>query len=140
MEKISHYSKMGIRAIVPFKKNNKWVFKKDNFVYDIAPAEITEVSLNPLVSGIDKIISFVCKEKDIKENSCLLLFSENYFPNADAKFDFVELKYNGWIYNVEGLNLTGFLTGQRAWFCSYMTLYFDPPPKNIYVRLENYES
>ena len=130
--------KIGVEVIRPFKKSNRWVFEKDGHTYDMAPAEALEVNLSPLVIGADKIISIGCKMKGIEspEEGFNLLFSQNYFPNADVKLVYVEEKFGGWIYSVEELNLKGLLPGQSAWVCSYMGLYFSGPPKNIYLKAE----
>jgi hypothetical protein len=133
--------KIGVKKIKPFVKDGRWVFEINSKIYDMAPAQITEVYLSPLVIGIDKIIVSGCKIKGIKnpENGFNLLFSEQYFPNADVKFNFTEQKFNGWIYSVEELNLKGLRPDQSAWICSYMSLYFSSPPKTIYIKAEDLE-
>jgi len=138
MEIKNEYEKIGASVVYPFKKNNRWVFKKDGQVYDMAPAQATEAALSPLVIGADRIISIGCKLKNIEnpEDGFALIFSQEYFPNADVKFNLVEDKFNGWIYEVEELNLKGLLPGQSAWVCPYMILYYKEPPKTIYLKIE----
>lgn len=134
------FDKIGVNTIRPFKLNGRWVFRKpgDATCYDLAPAGITETMLSPLVIGADRLIALGCEMRGIKnpEDGFLLLFSEEYFPNADVKFMLGEPKINGWIYSVEELNLKGLLPGQQAWVCPYLTMYYPEPPKTLYLKLE----
>jgi hypothetical protein len=143
IEKIDYYQKMGINSVKPFKKNGRWVFKADNgMVYDMAPAQATEAILDPLVIGADRLIAVGCKLKGIKnpESGFLLLFSKDYFPNADVKFNLSEPKFTGWVYTVEELNLKGIPVGQAAWVCPYITQFYSQPPQSVYLRIEELES
>ena len=132
------FEKIGVNIIRPFMSNGRWMFEKNGKNYDMAPAGIMDVVLSPLVIGADKLIALGCKLKNIKdyENGFLLLFSEEYFPNADVKFTLLEPKANGWIFNVEELNLKGLLPGQAAWVCPYMVMYYPEPPKTLYLKIE----
>jgi hypothetical protein len=135
---IEDFKKIGVNVIRPYISKNRWVFDIKGKEYDMAPASIMEFVLSPLIIGADKLIAIGCQKKNISnyEKGFLLIFSENYFPNADVKFVFVETKYNGSIYSVEELNLKGFLPGQCAWMCPYMTFYYPEPPKTLYIKLE----
>lgn len=132
------FEKIGVNTIRPFISNGRWMFEKNGKNYDMAPAAIMDVVLSPLVIGADKLIALGCKLKNIKnyEKGFLLLFSEEYFPNADVKFILSEPKANGWIFNVEELNLKGLLPGQAAWVCPYMMMYYPEPPKTLYLKIE----
>lgn len=135
----SEFDKIGVNVIRPFKHNDRWMFERDGRKYDMAPAGIMDVVLSPLVVGVDKLIVLGCQMRGIKnsENGFSLLFSEEYFPNADVKFILKESKASGWIYSIEELNLTGLMPGQCAWICPYMIMYYPEPPKNLYLKIEN---
>jgi hypothetical protein len=134
----TEFEKIGVNVIRPFKKNDRWVFTHNNTNYDLAPAGITDVCLSPLVIGVDRLIALGCNLKKINnpEEGFDLLFSEQYFPNADVKFNFKEEKFDGWIYDVEELNLKGLLPGQAAWICPYMRFYYQEIPRTLYLKVE----
>lgn len=135
----SDFEKIGVNTIRPFKSDKgRWVFRKDGRTWDMAPAGVTEAALSPIVVGADRLISVACQLKGIKnpEKGFLLLFSEQYFPGADAKFVFSENKFDGWVYNVESVNLEGIMAGQQAWICPYMKFYFETPPRELYLKVE----
>ena len=137
MEK-TDFEKIGVHCIAPFKSNGRWVFKHKENLYDMAPAGVMDVVLSPLIIGADKLIALGCQKKEITnpENGFNLLFSEKYFPNADVKFNFLEIKYGGWIYSIEELNLKGLMPGQSAWLCPYMSFYYPKPPEILYLKIE----
>jgi hypothetical protein len=142
MTEKSDFDKIGVNTVKCQKRNDRWVFLKDNVYYDMAPANITDYLLSPIVYGADRLINIGCKLKNIKnpESGFLLLFSENYFPNADVKLEFSENKYDGWTYKVNSLNLQGLLPDQGAWICSYMKFYYEKPPQSLYLKLENIDT
>lgn len=127
-----------MNVIHPYKTGNRWVFKHGTRVLDLAPAGIMDAVLSPLIIGVDKLISLGCQKKNIPETDkgFTLLFSEQFFPNADVKLDFKEIKYNGWIYGVEGLGVKDVMPGQATWICPYMSYYYPEPPKVLYLKIE----
>jgi hypothetical protein len=135
----SEYEKIGVNLLRPFLSNGKWVFERNGKNYELAPAGIMDIVLSPIVIGVDKLLVIGCKLKKIQniESGFSVLFSENYFPNVDVKFNFFEEKCNGWVYSVEEVNLKGIMTGQRAWICPYMKIYYPNPPKTIYIKIES---
>lgn len=134
----TEFEKIGVNHISPFKSNGRLVFRHGNQNYDISPAGIMDSVLSPLVVGADRLMMLCCQMKGINpELGFNLLFSEKYFPNADIMFNFVKIKHDGWIYLVEELNLKGFISGQSAWICSYMKLYYSEPPKVLYLKIES---
>lgn len=134
----TEFEKIGVNTIRPFKWNGRWVFEHQGQKFDLAPAGIMDAVLSPLVIGADRLIALGCEMKGIAnpENGFLLLFSTEYFPNADVKFNLHEQKFNGWIYNVEELNLKGLLPGQAAWVCPYLVKYYPEPPTTLYLKIE----
>ena len=135
----TEFDKIGVNTIKCLMADGRWKFEKDNRLYDMAPAEITDYALSPLVIGADRLIGQGCKLLNINnaENGFNLLFSENYFPNADVLFMFEEVKFDGWIYKVEELNLKGLMPGQCAWICPYMAFFYKEPPKQLYIKMES---
>jgi hypothetical protein len=134
----TEFDKIGVNTIRPFKKNGRWVFNKDNKTWDLAPAQLTDASLSPIVLGADKLISNGCKAKNIQnpENGFLILFSEQWFPGCDVKLIFKENKFDGWLYDVESQNLQELMPGQGAWLCPYIKMYYENPPQNLYLKIE----
>jgi hypothetical protein len=134
----NEFEKIGVTTIRPFKENGRWLFQHKGQKLDLAPAGIMDAMLSPLVIGVDRLIALGCQMKNIEnpEAGFLLLFSEQYFPNADVKFNLKEQKFDGWIYNVEELNLKGLLPGQAAWVCPYLVMYYPEPPKTLYLKIE----
>ena len=139
MDEKNEFEKIGVNVIEPFKSKDRWIFKKNGQIYDLAPAGATQFVLSPLVVGVDKLVGIGCKLKEIKnpEEGFLLLFSKDYFANADVKFVLKEPSLNGWIYDVEPLNFVDILPGQKAWICPYLTMYFEKPPQELYLKIES---
>jgi hypothetical protein len=136
----NEFDMIGVTAIKCCLKNNRWGFDYEGKFYDMAPANFTDYMLNPLVIGVDRLINVGCSKKGIEnpEKGINILFSQNYFPNADVKFTYDEMKFDGWIYKVEELNLKGLLPGQCAWICPYMGFYFKNPPDIMYIKMESF--
>lgn len=137
----NEFEKIGVHVIKPYKKNGHWFFDKDGRTYDMAPAEIVEMTLSPMVYGVDRLIQNACliKKIDVVENGFLLLFSAEYFPNADVKFTYVEPKLDGFVYEVKELNMMGIPSYQSAWICKDILRYFQQPPQNLFIKIERSE-
>lgn len=122
-----------------FVKKNKrgdWCFEKDGKFYNMSPAEITKSSFSPIVAGADRLIKYGCKLKNINYiNGIYLYFSEEEFLNCDVRMEFEEKLFDGWLYNVfsEKINVE---KGQKAWACNYLQLYYQNPPKKVYLKIE----
>lgn len=133
---MNEFEKIGVNVLQVSLKDGKWVFEHKNSFYDLAPAQIMDVVLSPLIIGVDKLVMAGCQVKKIKpENGFKLLFSETYFPNSDVKLNYREVKAQGWIYDIESLNLQ-VMRGQAAWICPYMQMYYTEPPKTFYIKIE----
>jgi hypothetical protein len=135
------FEKIGATAIECRQQKNRWVFRRGDTYYDLAPAFTTELTLSPVILGIDRLIMIGSKLLNIKnpEDGCWLIFSENYFPKADVQFNFFEQKFDGWVYSVEEMNLKGLMTGQKAWICPYMKYFFKDAPQTIYIKIKEME-
>lgn len=130
--------KSNIKKIYLNKENSIWYFE-DEFKkrHTLAPAKIVEMTISPLVAGVDKAIFFACKNKNIdSKNGLYLYFSEEEFIDCDFKLEFYQNFFDGWIYNVfsEKIKLD---FGQKVWACSYLKLYYSEPPKVIYLKIES---
>lgn len=135
--KMKDFEKLGIQAISPFLRNGRWVFEQNGSIFDLAPAQLTSLALNPLVFGVDKLIQMGCNIKQIQpEDGFYLLFSSEYFPNADVKLIKKEQKADGWTYSIEAVNIKNVMTGQCVWICAYMLKFFKESPETIFVKIE----
>lgn len=132
------YKKNSLYELRPFELNGKWVFEFHGKTLELAPAEIMKVVLSPIIIGVDKLIVLGCEAKKIKDpkSGFVLVFSEEYFPNADVKLNFKEYIFNGWVYEIEELNLKGVMPGQKAWICPYMSFFFNSTPQNLFLKIE----
>lgn len=135
-EDIEDYKKIGVEVIRIYKENNRWLFKKDGHAYDLAPSLAVKAMLSPTILGANRVIEVGCQLKGIKnsENGFFLLFSRDYFPNSDVKLTFKEVKFEGWVYNVEGLNLAVPKVVESIWVCPYLGTYFSQAPNALYLR------
>ena len=135
---MTDFDKIGVNVLKCKQEKGRWVFEKDGKLYDMAPANFTEYVLGPLIVGADRLINLGCQQKNIKEpqKGFYLLFSQNYFPNADVQFEYVEQKFDGWVYKIIELNLNGIIPGQSAWICPYLNSYFLAPPNMLYIKME----
>lgn len=138
MENKTDFDRIGVNTLFCQQKNGRWVFQYGAMFYDMAPAGITEYALSPMIVGVDRLIQTGCNYKQISnpENGFLLLFSENYFPLADVKLQFVEPKFDGWVYRIEEMNFHGIMPGQCAWVCPYLGMYFSKNPETLYLKIE----
>jgi len=138
MDNKTDFDRIGVNTITCLQKAGRWVFQYGTMFYDMAPAGFTEFALSPMIVGVDRLIQAGCKHKGIPnpENGFYLLFSENYFPLADVRLEFIEPKYDGWVYRIEEMNLHGVMPGQAAWVCPYLGMYFSKNPQTLYLKLE----
>ncbi len=135
----SDYDKIRVHTIEPYIKEGRWVFNYGGAAYPFAPAVATNAILSPIVAGADKLLQIGAELKGLAckdDDNVILMFSEDYFPGADAKFTLLEGQFDGHVYDVEPLNLPGVNPGQKAWICPYINLYFSTPPQTLYLKLE----
>ena len=123
------------KVLIYKSSNNIWSFKKDNYSYGMAPALITQMSLSPLVASTDRIIQGICNLKKINKPSdgFYLYFSESNFLDSDVRLEYKDTLFDGWIYDAFSENLKIDET-QKIWACTYLNLYFDKPPKTVYLK------
>jgi len=138
-KEIEEYKKIGVEVIRIYKKSsNDWVFRRDGHEYNMAPAEAVRSSLSPTILGANRIIEAGCSLKNIKnpENGFYLLFSTEYFPYSDVKLNFKEVKFEGWVYSLEGLNLQVPSIVESIWICPYLAVHYNKGiPNTLYLRV-----
>lgn len=134
----SDFEKIGAKAIECLKHNGRWVFRHNGSLFDLAPAIATDYALSPIVWGIDRLLATGVKMRSIDdaEKGCLLIVSEGFIPKSDVKMTYLEPQFDGWLYQVEEMNLKGLLPEQRAWICPYLKYYFTSPPLSLHVKIE----
>jgi|694.fasta_scaffold66707_6 hypothetical protein len=116
--------------------NNIWSFKKDGRSYGMTPALITQMTLSPIVASTDRVIQNVCSLKNI-QNPCdgfYINFSTDIFSDCDVRLEYKDTLFDGWIYDVFSEKLKVDET-QKIWACTYLNLYFEKPPKTVYVKI-----
>lgn len=135
----SELERMDINTFVVKKSNGNWVFEKDGSFYSFAPPMFAEMTLSPVIFGADKLINYGCKFKGMVgyEDGFNLLVSSSYFPACDIRLTYAEPFYDGWIYEVDGENLKGFMEQQKTWMCPYLKMYYDKPPFKLYLKMES---
>lgn len=118
------------------KSNNYWSFKKDNKSYTLSPSSAVRINLSPIILGADKAILNACKLKNINpDNGFYLIFDTNEFLDCDIRLEYKDKMFDGWIYNIFSEKLKIDET-QKIWACDYLNLYYENPPKKIYIRIE----
>jgi len=135
---IGDYKKIGVEVIRIYKSNNSWLFKRDGREYNMAPSEAVRAVLSPTILGANRLIEVGCGLKGISnpENGFYLLFSTGYFPNCDVKLTFKEVKFDGWVYSVEGLGLEVPKVVESIWVCPYLSAHYrSGVPKILYLRV-----
>jgi len=118
--------------------NNIWCFDKDNKTYGMTPALIAQMSLSPLVASTDLIIKTISELKQIKNPSkgFYVYFSKDIFYDCDFSLELRDSLLDGWIYEASSENFK-IDKEQKVWACSYLKLYFNEPPKNIYILIKD---
>lgn len=133
---------LGVRYIRPYKHGKDWVFDdKDGIRRKMAPAPLTDGTLSPIIVGADRLIQAAALQKGIPDpqDGFVLYFGETPFPGAEIEMRWNSPAYNGDVYDLIAFaDPCPFLVppDQKAWLCPYMDLYFDEPPKVLYLRIE----
>jgi hypothetical protein len=109
-----------INIINPYYHNGWWVFDDEK----------VGLTKEPFVAGMPIIIEKFIELKNIKnaKQGFTIIFSKDYFPNADIVLEKVKEDGGGNWYTIGGM---------EGWLCPALFRYFDVAPKKIYVRLEN---
>jgi hypothetical protein len=108
-----------IEVIYPYRFGSSWVFDDER----------VNLSREPFVCGIDKIIDAAVKDIPNAASGFKLLFSANPFPNYSLKLDWEREEFSGNWYRCEALGMSG-------WICPAMFRYMDTAPKELFARVE----
>lgn len=108
-----------IRVIFPYQYQQTWVFD------DEAVGLIKE----PFVSGIPEMIDVLVQNIPDAIYGFKLLFSDQPFPDYQAKLIWQREEYGGHWYYWPASDLTG-------WLCPALFQYFSEPPSSIYCKAE----
>ena len=119
------------------RKGGYWL-EKNGWTFNLRPPEIVEISLPPYVNGIDWFIKEASSIKGISSELMEVKFSLNLFMGCDANLSYEEKAFGGWIYSL-GREFLDFNVDRKIWICGQMKLYFENPPKKIFVSLESLE-
>lgn len=118
-------------------KDKDWRFEKDGETYSMTPSSFVQWNLSPIIIGADKAIKDACEAKKITEpeKGFYLFFSDEASLDSDVRLELKENMLDGWVYDVFSENLK-INTHQKIWACKYLNLYFEKPPKKIYLKIQ----
>jgi len=104
-------------VIAPYKSDGMWVF-------DDAGLGLRQ---EPFVSGADDIIDVLTEAIASAPSGFQLIFSPQPFPGYQARFVWSRAEHGGNWYTWPERNKEG-------WLCPALLLYFESPPREIYVQ------
>jgi len=113
------------------EKNGSLFIVHQGWPYAMSPPSIVSMSLSPAIVGIDKVLLKGAEQKGIKGNFKLSA-SDKWFFHCDVRALYVEDLFEGWIYDLQGESMK---VDQRVWVCSYLKLFFQIPPKTMYLSI-----
>lgn len=108
-----------ISIIKPYKYLGMWVFDDEK----------VGLIQEPFVSGADVLIDKVTESIPNAEDGFILIFSDDYFPDADFKIEWRRADNSGNWYYSEEFDMEG-------WLCPALFKYFPDAPKNLYVKVK----
>ena len=115
-----------INIITPYRKYGTWVFD------DSSVGLVRE----PFVAGADVAIDKIVEHLGIKTDKIVMTFSKDDFPGSHVRLDYLvkDIEKEGDYYNIvdDNFNL-------ELWLCPALLKYFDEPPKEIYIKIEEYK-
>ena len=103
-----------IKIIHPYKIGKTWVFD------DAATGLVQE----PFVAGMSEILDELTK----RSFKASIAFSSSPFPGYDAELTWELEEHGGNWYFWEARKM-------RGWLCPALLLYFENPPKKIFVKI-----
>ena len=126
---------MNSRSFRVISKNSGLWLEKDGWTFNLEPPEMVKLSLPPYVEGVDWFIRKAMNAKGIDSEFLEVKFSEELFLGCDARLNYVDSSFGGWIYSAsnEFLDIS---FDRKLWICSQMRLYFDHPPSELYTCTE----
>lgn len=119
-------------------KNSDFCLEKNGWTFNLSPPEMIKISFPPDVEGLDWFVKEARILKNISSKTMNVDFSTSFFLGCDANLEYSESSFGGWIYSIENESLN-FNNYRRIWICSQMKLYFENPPKKIFILIEEGE-
>ena len=116
-------------------QNGGFWLDKDGWTFSFEPPELVRLSLPPYVEGIDWWIRSVLDLKGINSDFLKIRFSQSLFLGCDAQLSYSNSTLSGWIYAVKKEFLQ-FNTEKKLWICPQLKLFFDSPPKELFISVE----
>ena len=116
-------------------QDGRFHLEHHGWTYDLAPPAIVRMSLPPYVEGMDWFVRECRKSNGVTSTNTRIRFSGEFFPGCDASIEYSGASSGGWNYSVIGES--SFLGEKRdLWVCPQMKLYFDEPPKRMFISVE----
>ncbi len=106
-------------VIFPYQCEEVWVFD------DASTGLVRE----PFVCGVPEMIDHLVQDIPNAKQGFKLIFAGQPFPGFQEKLTWLRQEYEGNWYQIEGLNLEG-------WLCPALFKYFAEAPPEIYVKVE----
>lgn len=83
----------------------------------------------PFVAGADWVLHLLSSRVEGCGQEFTLLFSDQEFPGAQTRVDWVRDEYGGATYVCEEF-------GENGWLCPALLKYFVVPPKKIWLQIK----
>ncbi|HSI86228.1 MAG: DUF6717 family protein [Candidatus Methylacidiphilales bacterium] len=112
-----------INIIAPYKYEGFWVFDDPK----------VGLEREPFVLGIDEMLDKVTTEIPNAAQGFTVIFAAKPFPGYMLKLDWRRAEYEGNWYYSEKLDMEG-------WLCPALHRYFEKPPQEIYVKVQEKKS
>lgn len=108
--------------------------EKDGWTFNLEPPETIKLSLPPYVEGLDWFIREAMKAKSMDCKFIKVIFSESLFLGCDARLSYESVDLGGWRYSLFK-EFMDFDSDRKLWICRQMRLYFDQPPRELFVSI-----
>lgn len=116
-------------------RNGGLWLNKDGWTFNLDPPETIKLSMPPYMEGVGWFVSEAARMKGIESEYMDVKFSQSLFLGCDASLSYADSMYGGWSYSVNK-EFLDFETTRRLWICPQMKIYFDSPPREIFISVE----
>lgn len=124
-----------INIPITSKKGNLFIIK-NGWPYDLSASQMVRQSLSPVCKPVDEFLKYSAKLKEIKGDFSVSLQDEWFFF-CDAIMNFSCPFLSGWLYDIKAEKIN--LNYSQVWICPYIKLFFENPPNQLYVKIEEQE-
>jgi hypothetical protein len=118
------------------KDKGKLFIFHNGWPYDLAVNPFLELNFSPTTQAVDKFINYCAEMKGIK-NDLLLEIRSDWFFFYDAFLEFDYCFLDGWLYKIKSEKTKIIYT--HVWICPHMKLFFNSTPKELYVKIDQFE-